>query len=1010
MAFPSKALLATTIASLIPMSFTTLAAEPTSAIDVLSGYNKLWTAGTAWDNGTPTELGKVVLRQNVQTVIDIASVRKEEQEIAAFEFDTQDANYAVIAGLGPLADILKTETGAFTTVKGIPESAYSGRVSDGGNGLGSTDNGLGKVVELVSAVRYPGSTTPAKNAYNYPRPFRQTLDGEDLSWVLQRSLVARVPATGSGDGGFPSGHTNAAYLSAFGLAYAVPQQYSDLILRAGEIGYSRVVTGIHSPLDVIGGRMHATYYAIQALVANPELRAEAYEQARDFFAEKCGGTISGCYTNGRDAEAAYAQYQIDKSLYAKYTFENTFAPIGDTQAAAVVPQNAEVLIETRYPYLSTEQLRDILATTSSASGGVMDNGMGYDRLNLLKAANGYGAFNSNVTVDMNAEKGGLSAADLWLNDIAGTGSLTKSGSGQLTLAGRNSWSGGTTVSDGTLVGTNGQAFGTGAIANNATLAFDIYSDDVLANEISGNGILRKDGAARLTYTGNGTAFTGTTQVANGTLSVNGVLGGTMTVTDGATLSGNGTLGNLTVANGSILAPGNSIGTLNVKGDLTLENGAMYQVEVDPETNSSDLVAVAGTATLGNASVLHIGQNGDYRIASTYTILTADKGISGTFGDVTSRYAFLDANLGYTANAVTMQLVRNDVAFASAATTANQVSTASAVELLGSGNAVYNAIAMLDKGAPQYAFDALSGEGYASLAGAMTRGALTVSDMATEQARATHDKNVWLNVYGGRQTADGASGTANTAYRQHGFLLGANGTLSDNMQLGVFGGASKGDFDVNDRDFSADVDNYQLGAYANYTYNQLGLTFGTVGSWGDVTAKRNVTVGSLNEKLSADLDSRTLQVFGEARMKFATDIVTVEPFVGLAHVSSKMDGFNEKGGAAALSGESLKMETTFSTLGVRLERSFGSQARPWTVNSSVGWRHAFGDTDPTARLRFSGADNHSIIGTRLAENSARVEAGIGKKLTDNADLSLSYSGQYGNGSNDNGAQLRLNIGF
>ncbi|MBQ4783348.1 phosphatase PAP2 family protein, partial [Pectobacterium versatile] len=71
----------------------------------------------------------------------------------------------------------------------------------------------------------------------------------------QKSLVARVPATGNGDGGFPSGHTNAGYLAAFGLAYAVPQQYSDLILRAGEIGYSRVVTGIHSPLDVIGGRM-----------------------------------------------------------------------------------------------------------------------------------------------------------------------------------------------------------------------------------------------------------------------------------------------------------------------------------------------------------------------------------------------------------------------------------------------------------------------------------------------------------------------------------------------------------------------------------------------------------------------------------------------------------------------------------------------------------------------------------------------------------------------------------
>lgn len=1010
MAFPTKALLATTIASLIPLSFSATGAEAVSAIDVLSGYNKFWTPGTSWDNGTPTALGETVLRQNIQTVVDIARQRTQEQEIAAFEFDTQDANYAVIAGLGPLADILKAETGAFTTVDGIPESAYSGRVSDGGNGLGSSASGLGKVVDLVGAVRYPASTTPAKNAYNYPRPFRQTLDGENLSWVLQSSLVARVPATGNGDGGFPSGHTNAAYLSALGLAYAVPEQYASLVLRAGEIGYSRVVTGIHSPLDVIGGRMHATYYAIQALVNNPELRAEAVEQAQTFFAQQCGGAVSGCYTSGIDAEAAYAQYQTDKALYAKYTFADTFAPIGDTSAAAVVPENAEVLIETRYAYLTPEQLRDVLATTSNASGGVMDNGMGYDRLNLFKAANGYGAFNSDISVTMNAAEGGFSAADLWLNDISGTGSFTKLGSGQLTLAGRNSWSGGTTVSGGTLVGTQAQAFGTGAIANNATVVFDINTDDTLANDISGNGTLRKDGVAKLTYTGNGSAFAGNTQVTNGTLAVNGTLGGSVNVAKGATLSGNGTVGNLTINDGSILAPGNAIGTLNVAGDLTLTNGALYEVEVDPETNNSDLVAVTGTATLGDASVLHIGSNGNYRIASTYTILTADQGISGTFGEVASRYAFLDANLGYTPHAVTLQLARNDVSFASVATTANQAATANAVESLATGNAVYDAVATLDKGAPQYAFDALSGESYASLAGALTRGALTVSDTVTEQARRADDKNVWLNVYGGRHDANGASGTADTDYRSHGFLLGVNGTLSDNMQLGVFAGADKGDFDVNARRFSADVDNYQLGAYANYTYNQLGVTLGTVGSWGDITAKRHVNVGALNERLSADLDSRTLQVFGEARMKFAADVVNIEPFARLAHISSKLDGFNEKGGAAALSGESLKMETTFSTLGVRLERSFGAQEHPWTVNSSVGWRHAFGDTTPKASLRFSGADSYNVMGTPLAENSARVEAGIGKKLTDNTALSLSYAGQFGGGVTDNGAHLNLNIGF
>mgnify|MGYP000706622571 CR=1 FL=1 len=38
------------------------------------------------------------------------------------------------------------------------------------------------------------------------------------------------------------------------MAYAVPQQYSQMMLRSSELGNSRIVAGMHSCLDVIGGR------------------------------------------------------------------------------------------------------------------------------------------------------------------------------------------------------------------------------------------------------------------------------------------------------------------------------------------------------------------------------------------------------------------------------------------------------------------------------------------------------------------------------------------------------------------------------------------------------------------------------------------------------------------------------------------------------------------------------------------------------------------------------------
>lgn len=998
-------MLTTALAAVLP--HLAAAQETPPAIEVLSGFDRFWTAGTSWDNGTPTADGEAVLRRNIQTVIGIARTRTEADEVLAFEYDAQNANYAVLGGLGALEDAFKAETGAFTTVIGIPDEAYTSRVRDGGNGMGDTTSGLGKVVDLVSAVRYPGSTTPAKSHYNYPRPFRQALDGQDLSWVLQDSLVARVPETGDGDGGFPSGHTNAGYLAAYGLAYALPQQLSDIMLRAGEIGYSRVVTGIHSPLDVIGGRMHATYYAIEALVDNPTLRAEAHAQAQAYYAELCGGSVAACYPTGETAEAAYAQYQTDKALYAKYTFADTFDPIGDTTLAAVVPENAEVLIETRYPYLTAAQLREVLATTSTASGGVLDNGMGYDRLNLFEAANGYGAFNGGVTVTMDAAQGGLSAADLWLNDIDGTGSLTKDGSGQLTLAGRNSWTGGTTVLDGTLAGTNGQAFGTGAIRNDATLAFDFVTDDAVANTITGTGAIRKDGAGMLDYTGDASGFTGTTTVAGGTLAVNGALGGAATVADGATIGGTGTVGALTVAGGGTLAPGNSVGTLTVAGDLVMEAGSTYAVEVDPATGASDRVAVGGSATLNGGSVLHVGQDGSYDLASSYTILTAEDGIAGAFGAVSSGYAFLNADLTYAADAVTMQLVRNDTSFASVAQTANQSATATAVETLGSGNDVYDALVLAAAvDAPQAAFDALSGEGHASLAGSVVTGALGVTDAITRHARAADAPAVWATAYGSRSDADAANGAAATDSNSHGILAGFDAEFAPGVTVGAFTGAGRSDLDVSARGFSAETDGYQLGAWVDYSANGFGLTAGIAGSWGEAETTRTVTLGTFANELEAERDTRSIQIFTEARQSFDLTAARIEPFVGLTHVSAKAGAFTETGGAAALSGEAVKMDTTFATLGLRAERAIGGV----TLDGSIGWRHAFGDVDPAARLAFAGGDAFEIAGAPIAQNSARVEAGLSAALSERSDLSVSYSGQFGDGTTDHGASLKVDIRF
>lgn len=192
----------------------------------------------------------------------------------------------------------------------------------------------------------------------------------------------------------------------------------------------------------------------------------------------------------------------------------------------------------------------------------------------------------------------------------------------------------------------------------------------------------------------------------------------LTIGSGMTLAGHGTVGSTTIALGGTIAPGSSIGTLKVDGDLFIEDGARYELEVDPSGTASDLISVSGSATLNGGSVAHIGAIGAYRPGSTYRILTAGTGLVGEFTAVTSDFAFLTPEFvyDYTAFTVDLMLARNGVDFADKAATGNQLSTAGGIESLGSGNDVYDAVAALpgDDALIRAVFDQLSGEVQASL--------------------------------------------------------------------------------------------------------------------------------------------------------------------------------------------------------------------------------------------------------------------------------------------------------
>ncbi|RYC37753.1 acid phosphatase [Pectobacterium zantedeschiae] len=241
------------------------------------------------------------------------------------------------------------------------------------------------VLLKLSAV----STSAAKQHFNYPRPFLQP--NNTIHLVPDTAVIGdNKPYTATG-GAFPSGHTNTGYTDALLLAEMIPERFVPLIDRGARYGYSRVVLGVHYPLDVIGSRMIAERNVAHYL-NDPQYR-QLFEQAkaelRSALEKACGTTLSACAKNAPQDDP-YAAPEM-KTFY-HYTMTYGLPAQPGASSTVSVPEGAEVLLDAVLPQLSAAQRRNLMVKTALAdgyplSGAPGDNGAQnfWQRLNLHEA-------------------------------------------------------------------------------------------------------------------------------------------------------------------------------------------------------------------------------------------------------------------------------------------------------------------------------------------------------------------------------------------------------------------------------------------------------------------------------------------------------------------------------------------------------------------------------------------------------------------------------------------------
>jgi len=613
----------------------------------------------------------------------------------------------------------------------------------------------------------------------------------------------------------------------------------------------------------------------------------------------------------------------------------------------------------------------------------------------------------------------------------------------------------TVINGGTISGGNGLALSMGAGNDSLTvLTGGVFEGLVDAGEgidtltLNGTGSFGNSANfEKLVVSGGAWTLSSTNDFSQGgsvlsgaTLINQGSILGAMVVDTGAVYAGGGSVGGLTV-NGSLLT-NTGLGVAKVNGDLSFGSGGslMYGVNAD---GSSAPISVTGTAHLNGATLNVQPSAGEYPWKSQYTVLTAGA-VDGTFGKVTSDYAFLTPTLSYNATSVGLTYTRNDVAFEQYSQTGNGGAAARALGSLGNNSKLYNALLNTSTGSASSAIEQLSGSNTANLAAATMSGSAQVSSTmlgamqsmgsnagllvglneedtpvlaATglpQGVRNLNDPNakgrLWVQALGSYGKVDGNHGGSALEQRTGGAVMGLDWAVGSDWRLGVLGGYSRTRLDATGLD--GKVNSWHAGVYATRQSGALALRLGAAYSAHDGDSKRDVAFSGFSEQLKGDYDADSQQAFAELGYALGSGRFSAEPFANLGYQRYHRDSYREKGGDAALAVDSDTQDNLTSTFGVRIAH-LGQldNGMSLTPRASLGWRHVYGNVDTKTRQAFiAGGDAFSVEGSALDRDSLVVEAGLELGVSATQSVGLGYSGELGSNSRNHAVMGQWQLKF
>jgi autotransporter-associated beta strand protein len=634
------------------------------------------------------------------------------------------------------------------------------------------------------------------------------------------------------------------------------------------------------------------------------------------------------------------------------------------------------------------------------------------------------------------------------------------------LGGDSSYSGGTTVEGGALTLATSTAAGTGAITllddTRLTLLADIAIANALAirgnaalavaagtatasGAITGDGDLALDGAGTLVLGGDGSGYTGDASLSNGTLVVDGSLGGSLGVSAGGTLAGNGTVGDTVVGDGGTVSPSQ----LTVDGDVTFGTGSTLQVGISG-SGENDSLQATGLATLdgGLLAVVALDPAISYSAGQSYAVLTADGGVTGRFDGTSFSSVFLDARLSYDANTVVLTVTPDnprDTLFADVAATVNQRAAATALdgfEQTAGSDAiiVYNQLLFSASEADaRRAFDLSSGEVQAGLQTAIAGSSQLFTDSLRDRAGLvggtrpyappTVDRYGHATTSAPLPTSSAWGGTMAESFRRDGdgnaarlsadtagvlggaefgaASLGGLGTLTAGFGFGF----SRTDADIDARLSEADIESSQVGLYAALENGPVLLNSAISYGHHTLDTSRHIAFGTIDRLAEAGTSADSFSYAGEAQIRVPLGGLMVTPLATLNFTRVLVDGTTEAG-AGALNLATDDSDYSSGDVGVGLALGYGWSVGSGRLRSEIraAYERGFGDT-PEQTLSFLGGPTRvAVLGADGKGDRLAIGIGFGAELGNGLVFSGRYDGTLGSDGDSHGGHVSAGYRF